>query len=182
MRDILFKAKVKTTKQWVEGFYCQLPKVSLGATIIANGELCAEDVADYIIVNKFKQHRNFSNSHPLEVVECEYYEIDPKTLCSFIGINDINGQKIWENDIVRDMQTFMVQKSYGISENELNLYRKAGKMGIVRFSTEDVGSCGGCYPQFEGNGFKAKEVNLNCCEVIGNIFELSEFVEREKVC
>ena len=64
----LHKAKRKDNGEWVEGFYTQLPKTSLGATIISGGDLCAEDVADYIIQNFSKQHSNFSNSFPLEVV------------------------------------------------------------------------------------------------------------------
>lgn len=100
MREILFKAKRTDNGEWAEGFYSQLPKPSLGATIITNGDLCAEDVSDYIIVNQCKQHSNFSNGYPLEVVECEYYEIDPETLCQYTGSRDNNSVRIWENDIV----------------------------------------------------------------------------------
>lgn len=96
----LYKAKSKKTGEWVEGFYTQLPKTSLGATIISGGDLCAEDVSDYIIQNFSKQHSNFSNSFPLEVVECEIYEIDPETLCQYIGKNDDNFEKIMEHDVI----------------------------------------------------------------------------------
>ena len=101
MREILFRAKRIDNGEWIAGFYSQLPKPSLGATIITNGDLCAEDVSDYIIVNESKQHSNFSNGYPLEVVECEYYEIDTETLCQYTGLTDKDGKRIWENDIVR---------------------------------------------------------------------------------
>lgn len=101
MREILFRAKRIDNGEWVEGFYSQLPKPSLGATIITNGDLCAEDVSDYIIVNQCKQHSNFSNGYPLEVVECEYYEIDSETICQYTGLKDKNGNRIWGNDIIR---------------------------------------------------------------------------------
>lgn len=31
---------------------------------------------------------------------CEYYEIDPETLCQYTGSRDNNSVRIWENDIV----------------------------------------------------------------------------------
>lgn len=95
-----YRGKRIDKEEWIVGFYTQLPKVSLGATIIADGDLCAEDVADYIIVNESKQHHNFSNSYLLEIVECEQYEVNPDTVGQYIGVKDKNKQGIYEKDIV----------------------------------------------------------------------------------
>ena len=105
-REHLYKAKRVNWRElpkeewWVEGFYVQLPKISLAATIVAGWDLCVKDVVDYIIVNKSKQHSNFSNAYPLEVVECEQYEVDPETVCEYTGLTDKNDRKIFENDFV----------------------------------------------------------------------------------
>lgn len=101
MREILFKAKSIDNSEWVKGYYCQLPKMSLGATIVANREMCAEDVGDYIVEIKNKQHGNFSDGFPLEVVESEIYEVGSETLCQYTGIKDEDGNRIFENDIVQ---------------------------------------------------------------------------------
>ena len=117
---ILHKAKRKDNGEWVEGYYCQLPKISLGATIIANGEMCAEDVADYIIEIKDKQNSNFSNGFPLEVVEAEAHEVDPETVCGHSGLNEKNGNKIWENDILEileEMNSFTYQDGNLVGES-----------------------------------------------------------------
>lgn len=142
-----YRGKRISKEEWVVGFYAQLPKVSLGATIVADGDLCAEDVADYIIINKQKQHPNFSNSYPLEIVECEQYEVDPDTVGQYIGIPDKNGKEIYEGDIVKDESVHL--------------------LGVVKFSerylqfvVDDVCDGEQDYSEF-----------MNQVEVIGNIYE-----------
>lgn len=165
MREILFRAKRIDNGEWVEGFYSQLPKPSFGATIITNGDLCAEDVSDYIIVNQCKQHSNFSNGYPLEVVECEYYEIDSETLCQYTGMNDKNGKRIWENDIVRCNRR----------EKEAK-YKVVWDKTYADFRIEKLNGLG-CMPICieEGN----TPVFGRHYECIGNVFDNPELLKKQ---
>ena len=73
MRDILFKAKRISDGQWVEGYlYKQV------------------GVKDRIYF-------------AIEVIDntVKAYEVDESTICQYIGLSDKNGNKIWENDIVK---------------------------------------------------------------------------------
>lgn len=92
-----FKAKRKDNGEWVYGYYVELPKIN--AMEIFNGGY-AEDTASYIVVNKNRQHPNFPNSNPIEVVISEQYEILPETLCQCTGLKDRDDKDIFENDIV----------------------------------------------------------------------------------
>ena len=136
--------------------------MSLGATIIANGDMCAEDVSDYIIVNKSKQNSNFSNAYPLEIVECEYYEIDPETLCQYTGKTDEKGRKIFENDIVVFIDLYSTESGY----SEWNC------AGQVIWDDEEL-----CFHVTNRLSAESWEV-LDECTVIGNVFDNQELLEE----
>lgn len=171
-REILFKAKRKNWRElskeewWVEGFYSQLPKPSLGATIIADGDLCAEDVSDYIIVNKCKQHSNFSNSFPFPVIENECFEIAPETLCQYTGLTDKNGKRIWENDILHNGNKMIVKWNEPCGRWDLYIVNVSHiPMGawrplVIDWRTFDWKEYSDCHE----------------CEVIGNIFDNPELL------
>lgn len=82
MREILFKAKHKNWRElpkeewWVEGYPVKY-------------QPCAsKDEYVYGICPKY--------ASALYIIE-----IDPETLCQFIGKTDKHGKKIWENDIIK---------------------------------------------------------------------------------
>lgn len=78
-REILFKAKRKDNGEWVEGYYVKFklePNTNL---------------SDVIFI-PFKTDRNG---------EWGWIKVDPDTLCQYTGLTDKNGQKIWENDILK---------------------------------------------------------------------------------
>ena len=67
----LYRAKRKSDKKWIYG------------------NLIQTDDGVYIIQNYVPQHL------------IGKYEVDPSTICQCTGLNDKNGNLIWENDICR---------------------------------------------------------------------------------
>lgn len=95
------------------------------------------------------------------------YPVIPETVCQFTGLRDKNGKRIFEGDIVS-------QKRNGFEI----LY-------VTIFTDKDVGSCGCCYPSFDGIGFvfesvkgtRANAFDLYPLEVVGNIHDNKEMLK-----
>jgi len=148
MREILFKAKRIDNGEWVEGYlvrFCDRYG-GLGFEIIAEAGIYYDGSPNYI-------------SH----------EVDENTICQYTGLTDKNGQKIWENDVVK----------YD-SEDDLKL------CAVVKYGEYD--NCGNmdCYLGFymdwsdtrfwlrKDIGFWTKNREV---EVIGNIFDNPELLK-----
>ena len=157
MREILFRGKRKDNGEWVYGYYTELPVGSLSATIFSNDdEIVCEDTADYIIKVFAKQHSNYSNSIPLQVIECETYEVIPDTIGQFTGMCDKNGERIFEGDILK----------YLDSDVEVNYFSI-----VYQDSAFLVEDCGIIEPELL-TSYECLEL-----ELAGNIFDNSELLE-----
>ena len=131
MREILFKAKRWDNKEWVEGSL-----ITLDA-----------DSGYYFISEPY------TGASTLPVRDLIYnhtHLIDAKTICQYTGLTDKNGNKIWENDIVR------------LDED---LYIVTWEEDDAMFALEDVGLI---------ESFK--NADSKWCEVIGNKIDNPELV------
>ena len=136
---------------------------------IDNGEW----VEGYLFDDGFENGRMFVGGLVIEeyhgtacddwsITGINFYEVDQSTICQCTGLNDKNGQKIWENDVVKQFADC----------NELgnNLYF----FYQIRWNNE--------YSAFEGYEIYAKETvlfpDLEDIEVIGNIFDNPELINE----
>lgn len=87
--------------------------------------------------------------------------VDVETVGQYTGLNDKNGVKIFEGDIVTIENPNISDDEYGIVK-----FDNDGAMFIVKFDTFTV--------DFGNN------IDGNQCEIIGNIFDNSELLKGEE--
>ena len=91
-------------------------------------------------------------------------EVDPSTICQCTGLKDKNGKLIWENDICRRvlLPTKRIKTNFKIAYVPYKCCRSARDLdgGNIRFLSDYI-----------NNKYEV--------EVIGNIFDNKELLERE---
>ena len=150
MRDILFKAKRISDGKWIEGYLLKHKK-------------------DYYICEKAYECMNgYSNLGAIHGFG-DFVFIDKNTICQYTGLTDKNGNKIWENDIIK--------------------YHFGNDVAPIRFgeyqSCFDSTKTGhiGFYVDWDCKKALRKDlgywVNMIDCNVIGNIFDNAELLEGQ---
>lgn len=145
MKDrYLFKAKVKEEpNDWVEGYLVVITDANGGEYRIATEE------------DMRWSYTNYSDYDGVMTI------VDKETVCQYTGLNDRNGNKIWENDILFACEPYIPTVPFS-----------------VRYNYETV-SYVGLYDGFE-KAFELKADLLTSSEVIGNIFDNPELKEGAK--
>ena len=134
MREILFKAKRIDNGEWVEGFLIK--------------DLHEEE---WYIGFLFG-----GGAHDTDVVQ-----INSETICQYTGLTDKNGNKIWENDVVKGRH-WAENESYYNFQVDCN-----EKSGLILFESPTANARLSIHDFYD-----FKEV-----EVIGNIFDNPELLE-----
>ena len=167
MREILFRAKRKNWRElpkeewWVEGSYHHQTDYY--------GESCDKN---YIIDGTETDMEGYG----------EHYEIDSETLCQYTGLNDKNGNRIWENDIVS-----CEHEKYP-EDNPLEVYPlfpdpvKYNRNYAVEFI--NTGSSYGYRLRNKSIHFMltGNVIYNHKIEVIGNVFDNPELLKGDQSC
>ena len=142
MREILFRGKRIDNGEWVVGQY----------------------------VNTCYPRNGKETGHFIVVYPNEYHEIYTSTLCQFTGLCDKNGNKIWENDIIK----------YHFGENYAPIKYGCYQNCFDSQKTEHVGfyvdwSDGKCLRKDLGYW-----INMVDTMPVGNIFDNPELLQEER--
>ena len=148
-REILFKAK---RKNWRE-----LPKEEWWGegNLITNEREEGTAYIGYI----FDVHNGV-------IEDFDIVEIDPETLCQYTGLNDKNGKRIWENDILHNGNKMIVKWNEPCGRWDLYIVNVSHiPMGawrplVIDWRTSDWKEYSDCHE----------------CEVIDNIFDNPELL------
>lgn len=93
------------------------------------------------------------------------------TICQYTGLTDKNGNKIWENDVVKK-HFYTDYDAFANSEEYIGKVEYLDCAWSITFVNENNNKC--VYPMFMAIEFK----DAKHYEVIGNIFDTPELVKE----
>lgn len=138
MREVLFRGKRSDTGEWVYGYY------SVDTICSIDGEYLAPVIRPV----------------PKQVYDDTWNEILPDTVCEYTGLNDCNGKKIFEGDILSFQHPF---------QNRHGIY-------IVSFISGGF-NCEKFYQSHFDNPCDAFSEGTEYFKVIGNIYDAPELLK-----
>jgi uncharacterized phage protein (TIGR01671 family) len=150
MREILFRGKRIDNREWVE---C--------ASIITFSDDGIMTVYMPKLAEKCIATHDDETDNILGFENCIFYKVDPDTVCQYTGFKDKNGNRIFENDIVRNKDKF--------SEH----------IGIVSYSNARFSVDWMIHKHNSNKGISFVTENLFVSnEIIGNIFDNTELLKE----
>lgn len=149
MREILFKAKRIDNGEWVEGSLIDLDIDSGYCYIVPPYKKASILPIIFLITDRMKL-------------------VDPETICQFTGLCDKNGNKIWENDIIKyHFGEIYAPIKYGYYQNCFDSQK-----------TEHVGF----YVDWTGDECLRKDlgywIDMVYAMPVGNIFDNKELLQE----
>lgn len=142
MREILFRAKRVDNGEWVEGNL-------------------------FIEENRAEITRGTCNGVGIEGVS-----VEKDTICQYTGLTDKNGNKIWENDVVKK-HFYTDYDAYANSEEYVGIVKFTDCAWVID-TKKNERVC--TRPIFESMAYSK---DLDYFEVIGNIFDNEDLLKGE---
>lgn len=159
MREILFKAKRKDNGYWIEGGYAEHD----GKIFIVIWVRYIPDTRDWDTADYYENNPHYNSS---------LVEVIPETVCQYTGMTDRDGKKIFENDIVHDVESWKPSENgvvkFGIGTFSSGIHQYTGWV----IENENKKTENSPLYQYETGDFGEKIGFL----VIGNIFDNPELI------
>lgn len=161
-REILFRAKRKDNNEWIEG------------NLIHYIDNYDNGLPDHYY-QEFKEEKYFIREINLFCGDNQgFIEVIPETVGQYTGLNDKNGVKIFEGDIIRldDEHRRMISSARAKKEEEL-----VRKDCLVEFKDGSFMFCRNKYVIDDFDSYLW--ITNKYCEVIGNIHDNPELLDKE---
>lgn len=159
MREILFKAKRIDNGEWI-----------IGNLVVSED---AEEGWKAIIIPTFDSNIFTKGGAKGNLGFENWHRVDENTICQYTGLTDKNGNKIWENDVVR----YQFDTDDCIFPNK-DTKKRVGKIFFSDFRASFSVAMGRNGSKVINNDLFKYVQNGNRVEVIGNIFDNPELIKE----